>query len=361
MLPLMPRIVQYRQQGVDFQLITPNSTDLDRLFRHANWAYYIQPDAYEMNSYEGRHLPAIQFDSNDITHDAGILERVMTLLLSHAKVERPSLSAVEWSLGELLDNVITHSESKVGGFVQATALLNSNEIEFVVADAGIGIPKSMGIHDHCLALRRAIDEGVTRDQNIGAGNGLYGSYRVAFFSEGRFSINSGQCLLFVSQNSNGVQIEKQTTPYTGTAVVCRIGLGDRTILERALRFKDRPHTPAFDFTERRFGSGEEMLVPMKKEAERYFGFRHGGTQFRQVIENLLRGSERVVLDFDGVGVFSSSFADEVFGRLFVDMGPRNFMKRIDFRNVDPTVEGLIDRAIVQRTKLGNGVDDSEER
>jgi len=73
-----------------------------------------------------------------------------------------------------------------------------------------------------------------------------------------------------------------------------------------------------------------------------------------MIENLLREHRPVIIDFDGVGVVSSSFADEVFGRLFVEMGPRAFMIRIQMRNVDPTVEGLIDRAIMQRTRLGNG-------
>ena len=101
------------------------------------------------------------------------------------------------------------------------------------------------------------------------------------------------------------------------------------------------------------------MIAVKKDAERFFGFRSGGAQFRQIVLNLLQNRDRIVLDFEGVAVFSSSFADEVFGRLFVDMGPRNFMKRIDFRNVDPTIEGLIDRAIVQRTRLGNGAANSE--
>lgn len=105
--------------------------------------------------------------------------------------------------------------------------------------------------------------------------------------------------------------------------------------------------------------GTTIVISVKKEAQRFFGFRSGGAQFRQIVENLLQSKDRIVLDFGGVAVFSSSFADEVFGRLFVDMGPRNFMKRIDFRNVDPTLEGLIDRAIVQRTKLSNGVANSE--
>ncbi len=359
MLPLTAQIVHYRTTGVDFSLIAPYSDQLDRLFHHTNWAHYIQPSQYPLNTRVDRHLPAIQFDSEDITHETGILERVMTLLLSHMRVERSTLSAVEWSLGEILDNVITHSQSDVGGFVQATAYQASNEIEFIVADAGIGIPQSMQILDHCVALQRAIGEGVTRDQTIGAGNGLYGSYRVAYFSKGSFSIDSGRGLLYVSPSSDGVQIEKQRIPYAGTSVKCRIGLGDRTLLNRALRFKNTPHEPAYDFVERRFEEGDDVVIPVKKEAERFFGFRSGGAQFRKIVENLLRSRDRIVLDFEGVAVFSSSFADEVFGRLFVDMGPRNFMKRIDFRNADATIEGLVDRAIVQRTKLGNGVPDSE--
>ena len=97
-----------------------------------------------------------------------------------------------------------------------------------------------------------------------------------------------------------------------------------------------------------------MVFVVKDEAQRDLGSRQGGIRIRGVINNLLRSHTPVVLDFDGVGVISSSFADEVFGRLFVDMGPRAFMKRIEMRHVDPTVEGLIDRAIMQRTKLGNG-------
>ena len=75
---------------------------------------------------------------------------------------------------------------------------------------------------------------------------------------------------------------------------------------------------------------------------------------RRTIETLLRERRSIILDFAGVGVFTSGFADEAFGRLFVQMGPSAFMTRIEMRNVDPTVAGLIDRAIVQRAKLGDG-------
>ena len=110
-----------------------------------------------------------------------------------------------------------------------------------------------------------------------------------------------------------------------------------------------------DYIERKFENEEgELIFSVKDEAQRDTGSRQGGRRIRGMIENLLREHRPVLIDFDGVGVISSSFADEVFGRLFVEMGPHAFMTQIQMRNVDATVEGLIDRAIMQRTKLGNG-------
>ena len=126
------------------------------------------------------------------------------------------------------------------------------------------------------------------------------------------------------------------------------------LLDEALRFEGKPHDPAYDYIERKFeNEAGELIFNMKEHAERDFSSRQGGKRVRQTIENLLSERRAIALDFIGVGVISSSFADEVFGRLFVDMGPRAFMTRIEMRNVDRTVGGLIDRAIVQRTRLGN--------
>ena len=94
-----------------------------------------------------------------------------------------------------------------------------------------------------------------------------------------------------------------------------------------------------------------MVFAVKEHAKQDLGSRRGGEKVRRALENMLRDQDHVILDFQGVSVISSSFADEVFGRLFVELGPRVFMSRIVLRNVDPTIDGLIDRAIVQRTRL----------
>ena len=97
-----------------------------------------------------------------------------------------------------------------------------------------------------------------------------------------------------------------------------------------------------------------MILSVKDEIRQELGSRAGGRLVARMVRNLLGDDQVVVLDFADVSVISSSFADEVMGQLFVDLGPLTFANRIEIRNATPNIRGLIDRAIVQRTRLGNG-------
>ena len=353
MLPLMPIVAEHRRTGVEFDLVPPRLADLERLFRNTNWAHHICPAKY-MPTTQGGHVPALRFGGEGAEHEdeLELNERVVKMILRELDTDRSTLKAVEWSLWEIMDNVSSHAKSPVGGFVQATAFKRQNRVEFVVADAGIGISESMGVSDPEQAMQEAISEGVTSDATMNAGNGLYGSHRVAALSGGVFEINSMYGHLYCRED---VKVRRLPIPYSGTAVRCRINIGDSALLENALRFKGRPHDPPFDYIEKKFETEEgELIFNLKREARRDFGSRSGGIRVRGAIENLMRDRHTIIIEFDGVGVFTSSFADEVFGRLFVKLGPWDFMSRIQMRNVDPTVKGLIDRAILQRTRLGNG-------
>jgi len=356
MLPILPVVEQYKKEfEVDCEIILPNYEQLSRLFINANWAHHIQQEKYELQDYQGGNVPALKFGIGaDSEHGDDTLDRVMELILRNLDTDPGSLKAVEWSLGEIMDNVTNHAQSSTGAFVQATAYKQSNSVEFIVADGGIGIPATMKLRDHAQALREAIDEGRTSDETRNAGNGLYGSFQAAILSGGQFEMNSHKGFLYCNRQGNIVN-RNENIPYNGTSVRCRIGLDDPELLGKALRFKGKASDPPFQFIERAFENEEgELIIDMKKQARRDFGSRQGGIRIRKMLENLLRNGGVITLDFKDVAVITSSFADEVFGRLFYDMGPRMFMERIRMRNVDPTVNGLIDRAIVQRTRLGNG-------
>jgi hypothetical protein len=81
-----------------------------------------------------------------------------------------------------------------------------------------------------------------------------------------------------------------------------------------------------------------------------FGSRVAGEPVRTKLENLIRmnGARRVLVDMSDIPLISSSFADEVFGKLFVLLGPLLFAQALEFRQISQTVRSLIDKAIMQR-------------
>jgi anti-sigma regulatory factor (Ser/Thr protein kinase) len=348
MLPLMPIIVRYREvDNVTFKIELPDSPELYRLFTNTNWGYFVDPSRFSEITRRNDQIPAQRFAEPSAMGQ--LVSDFVTLVLKRSEVDRDTLHTVEWSLNEIMDNVITHSESEVGGFVQATAF--ENRVEFVVADAGIGIPASLGIRNPEHALRSAIEEGHTRNSESNAGNGLFGSYRAASLSNSQFEIFSYNGLLFYDRNRELAQTRYESVPFMGTSVRCGIGLTDPDLLKKALRFSGVASEPT-GYIEIELETDEgNVVVSVKERAAGDTGSRAGGIRFRRLIENLLRDQPTVTLDFVDVPVVSSSFADEVFGRLFVNLGPRTFMSRILITNANQTVNGLIDRAIVQRTQL----------
>jgi hypothetical protein len=136
----------------------------------------------------------------------------------------------------------------------------------------------------------------------------------------------------------------------GTIVVCAIDYTQPLLLEEALNIKARSFSPV-DMIELKYESTADGNITflLKNEADS-FGSRIAGTPVRNKLKNLVRFLEgnKVVVDFLDIHLVSSSFADEVFGKLFLDLGPLDFSTKLELRNIDPTVKLLIEKAIVQR-------------
>jgi len=282
-------------------------------------------------------------------------------------LERSDFAAFEWAVNEITDNVLVHSESPIGGLVQvSTFQKKTKSIQFVVADAGIGIPTSLKqghaeIHSDTEALDLAIREGVTRDSRIGQGNGLYGSYRVCSKSNGYFQVDSGHARLEYRPRQERLLISNQTIPYAGSLVSATIDFSNPKLLEDALQFHGVTFMPS-DYVENRYerSNGGPVAFVLSEECQS-FGSRVSGKPLRQKLHNIINMTNRspVEVDFSGIPVISSSFADEAFGKLFLQLGPVKFMQCVRFVNTMDTVEGLINKAISQRMKTG--ISDAEKK
>ncbi len=334
LLPLLPVVVGYRESvGTVFSLVEPNDDALKRRFSEANWSHFIDPEHYPLNAPDAPDVecsPAQRFSAADQIEP--IVAGMVAFVISQTDATREGLAAFEWTLYELMDNVLSRAshgdQLPANGFVQATLDEQNGRVELVVADGGVGIAQSLRVRRHEQALARAVR----------GDGGLRGAFRIAELSAGQFEINSGFGLLHASRRGpDAYRTDKRRIRYDGAAVRCELGINDPALLARALALPSRPHA-ALAPTET-----DAPTVPLQA-----IGSRAAGRSVREHIEQRLREDGRAALDFDGIPIISSGFADEAVGRLFAEMGPRAFTTRIEIRNANATIESLIDRAILRR-------------
>jgi anti-sigma regulatory factor (Ser/Thr protein kinase) len=359
MLAVCAQVCSMKQQGIDFKLVLPQKEILARLFMNTNWAHIIDPVQYELSKFRGlRQVPTAQFHSSDEQNAA--VNRILNIILgSLSDFTRGDLAAIEWSLNEISDNVINHADSPVGGFLHlSTFRRDTKRLEYVVCDAGVGIPETLRqgkpeITTDSDALDHAIREGITKDIAKNQGNGLFGAFQISRVSKGYLEIHSGYGSL-IYNDKHGLHIRREQIPYKGTLVVACTDYSDPGLLAEALKFGGKPHYPV-DFIETRFedADGNRVSFMMKEEASS-FGSRKAAEPINTKLKNLanLCGECKVFIDFAGVPVISSSFADEVFGKLFLEFGPLAFIQKFEFMNTTDTVRSLIDRAINLRSASG---------
>lgn len=362
MLALCSEILRLRSEMIDAQLVFPDKPELARLFQNANWAHLLEPRAFDASRFRGHtQIPATQFTNPTEQFDA--VNRIVNAILGGIPdIRRENFAALEWAVNELTDNVIVHSQSRVGGLVQVSSFKRTSKIvEFTIADSGLGIPATLRsggdfVGSDTTALDRAIREGVTRDKSIGQGNGLYGSYQICCHSGGALQIESGHARLLFRPDPHGLEIRDQRVPVKGTLVIAKINFSDPDLLRDALNFSGKSHKPV-DYIETKYEGVHDNIihVVLKNEAQS-FGSRVAGTPIHIKLQNLVQmcPGQPIEIDFSGVPLVSSSFADEVFGKLFVKLGPLEFMQRIRFKNMEQTVRMLIDKAISQRVSTGLG-------
>jgi len=347
--------IRLRRHDVDCSLDLPSDMKLRNLFMNAGWAYLIDPSRHMESRFRGStHVPSIHFTTPS-QQQAAVNQAVEAILSALPGLARSDLAAIEWSLNEITDNVLVHSQSEDGGVLHLTNYRQQKRVEFVVADAGVGIPATLRqghpeLHGDTEALDKAIREGVTRDKEIGQGNGLFGTLKVTEVSNGYLHVHSGFARL--DYEDHELHIRSEQVPVVGTLVVACMDTSNPTALGEALKFEGRKHKPV-DYIELKYETENagELLFPLAREAAS-LGSRPAGTPVRTRLQNLhtMHPDRRIIIDFEGIELVSSSFADEAIAKLFVAVGPMQFMRAFELRNMTATVQALVDKAIVQRSR-----------
>ena len=356
MLPVVCTCLKYSADYIKFEIKLPILDKLRRLFVNCGWAHLISPSQFIASGAEiADNIPAVQFNDQS-RQDHLVNQSIDRLLRRIGHLGRDDLRAIEWSINEICDNVLNHSNSIIGGLFQLNIIRAAKEVEFLVADAGIGVPNSLrSIKNKSwsdeFALEQSIKQGVTRDSEFGQGNGLFGTYQMATLSGGTFHINSGNAHLVVARNGI-VQVRHDERYFNGTLVVCAINIATPALLEQALSFKGEDYQMV-DLIETNYEIDDQNIRFVMKDEAKSLGSRRSGFEIRRKINNLLimKSDARIICDMSGINVMSSSFADEVFGKIAREFGIVTYKEKIIITNLSKINEMLINKAVDQRSRM----------
>ena len=88
-----------------------------------------------------------------------------------------------------------------------------------------------------------------------------------------------------------------------------------------------------------------MIVDLKE-----FGTSLGSRVLGKEVSNMIdfEKEDEVILDFEGVKMVTSSFADEVIGKNCARLGLHNFFKKVQIINTSEQIKLILKKAIIDR-------------
>jgi hypothetical protein len=312
------------------------------LFEHLEVPY---EEDFERHDETGRFTPIRLIEgASDVEPTTN---EILELVLHQFENAQEFVPALEWVVYETIDNIRLHADTSVPGAVCAQYFPSKHRMNVAICDVGQGITSSLesqlepweGTGD---AIKKALERGVTRDKEVGQGNGLPGALEIAKANEGTFRLWTNDVVYDIEY---GEEKGFQKRPSVdGTGVVVRF---DTT----------NPVHPSDTFL------GQPGWTYIKDEAQRLnlegrikvaedcisTGAREPAKRLRRKVQSLLPDMNRpLVLDFEDVGSASSSFLDELFGRLVDTLGQETFDQKIRLVNMPDEMVDMANVVIGQR-------------
>lgn len=303
----------------------------------------------------GRFIPLILVEDGNAVFDA--VNRIADMVLQQFDGVAEFMPAFEWAVNEIVDNVFIHSKSKSPGVVCAQLFPNKRRLDIAICDSGIGIRGSLSegfqLADDKVAIEKALQRGVTRNTDVGQGNGMAGTLEIMKRNDGSFGVWSGGALFRLEGGED--RGYETGTSITGTGVYLSFDL------KHPVRLVDTwIASSGFSFIEMEAERIEEEGIRIM-DACSHTGSRPPATRLRRKILALLPNMDgSLKLDFEGVKVLTSSFLDELLGRLNAELGNAVFNRRIIVSGLSEVHRNMANNVIGQRMDLEKPTDGSDE-
>ncbi len=265
------------------------------------------------------------------------------------------LEGIEWSINEIMDNVLNHAHTTCG-FIMGQIHKNSKHVAFTIYDAGIGIYNSLKNSKYApksedKALEICLHEGVTRDEKIGQGNGMNGLFSLIKEGKGSLTISSGKKSYQYINNRGEILkcVHSVPSPQNRTTTIdFQLDYSKNISIEKVLTFNGHVFDLTDLYVENLTNKKNELVFKIAKIAEGT-GTRESAQRLKNEIINSMKTNNQIaLLDFEGVNVVTSSFIDELIAKLLIDLGLFQFNKMIKLSHMTKLIQQTLQKSVIQR-------------
>ncbi len=281
-----------------------------------------------------------------VEQQPGVLSTVHALcdlVAHHFDNARDFLPALEWAAYEIIDNVFNHAVSPTPAVVYAQHYPHEHRLRVAIADQGRGLRASLGerfpLRSHGDAVDKALERGVTRDPSVGQGNGMAGTLAISEANGGTMRVATGD-VQFEKKSGAHHRFSMCGIEVPGTTV--ELSLDTRKPVALQSTFIGDSLSTYLQSLAGKVEGGEPVVVRTEVV---HAGGREPARALRQKLEVVFdEPGSTVTLDFAGLASVSSSFLDELLGRLCARYGRDGLRGRLVIRGA---TEGLL--------RMANGV------
>ncbi len=309
-------------------------------------------DQYSFDQEEANCLGKIWLYNN--SNEANLITlKIMKTIRRLMVCEEGVLDTCEWALYEIMDNVIQHSEISKG-FVMGGIDKKNKILNICVFDYGVGILNSLSKSalynpkSEVDAISLAIKEGVTSGN--GQGYGLAGLNKIISQNGGKLTIISGKGGLVYKGSSSEVlsfshmlTLGKDLPPTTTVNFYLK--------LNRDVSIENTVGKHYTNMYLENFENNQGEIVFTIKDQALGTATRQEAENVRNEMINIYKTTRRVVvIDFSGIAIISSSFADELIAKIMYKIGYIQFQKIFRIQHESVPIRCIIDKAIEKRMR-----------
>lgn len=233
MAPFVATVNHLVNKGYSVSVGKPRTIEMINYWKYVGWLNGIEGKG-SIQQRGSTYVPLTRYRTAEEIHK--FLNDALDVLSTTQTFPEGVLESFEWSFYKISDNVLQHSASHEPAWLQMTSYQRTRKVEFVVVDTGQGIRNSLSesipeMMSDQEAVARAVKKGTTRNRDIGQGNGLSGTLRIASSAQGWMNLHSGQGQIRWMEE----QIHHATTSdHPGTLVTVTLPTGKPINISEAL-------------------------------------------------------------------------------------------------------------------------------